>query len=91
MIDEEVPQIRAACAAAAGSGAYRPHLTLLVLQKRGNQRVMPPPAALAACRGSRAADQNVPSGTCVDTSMVHPGLTEFVLISHRAIQVDSLF
>jgi hypothetical protein len=78
VIQDEVPQIRAACTKASGGRQYQPHLTLLVLQvieiffslivlqKRGNQRVMLPPELLATRRGARAPDQNVPSGTCID-------------------------
>uniref|UniRef100_A0A915ADT8 Piwi domain-containing protein n=2 Tax=Parascaris univalens TaxID=6257 RepID=A0A915ADT8_PARUN len=32
-----------------------------------------------------AAQQNVPSGTCVDTAVVHPTQTEFILVAHKSI------
>jgi len=86
VVEEEVAQIRAACSEAVGNRQYQPHVTVIVLQKRGNQRVMLPAALLKANRSSRAPDQNVPSGTCIDKEMMHPSYTEFMLVSHKTIQ-----
>jgi eukaryotic translation initiation factor 2C len=78
------------CTAAAVElrvASYSPRLTLIVLQKRGNQRVMPAMFARDWQR-ARAQDLNVPPGTCIETGIVHPVYEEFILVAHKAIQVS---
>jgi hypothetical protein len=55
----------------------------MVVQKRGNQRVMPATFA----QSNRPADLNVPPGTCIEAGIVHPVYQEFLIVSHKAIQV----
>ena len=37
--------------------------------------------------GGNAAAENVPPGTCVDSDVVHPTHTEFLLIPHKSVMV----
>ena len=41
--------------------------------------------------GGNAAAQNVPPGTCVDSDVVHPSHTEFLLVAHKSIMVRQFF
>lgn len=83
VVQNEVEQIKKACAA-AGGGKYRPHITVLVATKKHNLRLYRNPKDLQ--QGLRVPDQNIPPGTVVDQQIVNPATTEFYLNSHTALQ-----
>jgi eukaryotic translation initiation factor 2C len=78
---------------------YRPKLTLIVVQKQHNIRIMPENVLTTIHidifhilifqinPGARPADQNIKPGTVIDQYIVNPVFTEFYLNSHRANQV----
>ncbi|WKX93913.1 hypothetical protein Q1695_011294 [Nippostrongylus brasiliensis] len=69
-----------------GGKPYRPKVTVIVSQTNSNYRIMPvsmPPANQGGGR-LRAADCNVPSGTCADSGITHPRLREFIMTSQQA-------
>ncbi|KAK0410102.1 hypothetical protein QR680_004945 [Steinernema hermaphroditum] len=79
LLRAEVPAIRTALKE-AGAGTAK--LTLMVVSKLHNVRLMP-----SAMRpGGKAPEQNVKPGTVVDTTIVHPSFAEFYLNSHQTLQ-----
>jgi len=60
-----------------------PLLTIVVVQNQSNYRIVPtnPPS------NGKPHEQNVRAGTCVDKGIMHPELTEFLLVGHKTIQV----
>jgi len=64
-------------------GVFKPpKLTIIVVQRDSNYRIVPTQVDERA----RPADQNVRPGTCCDRRIMHPTLTEFLLVAHKAIQ-----
>lgn len=63
---------------------YHPKITIIVSQTNSNYRIMPASMPPANSGRMRAADYNVPSGTCADTDIVHPHLREFIMTSQQA-------
>ncbi|TKR87632.1 hypothetical protein L596_012002 [Steinernema carpocapsae] len=78
MLRDEVPAIRCAL---KNSGASRARLTLVMVTKQHNVRLMPTNMTL----GGRAIDQNIKPGTVVDQKITHPRFAEFYLNSHQAL------
>ncbi|KZW04251.1 eukaryotic translation initiation factor 2C [Exidia glandulosa HHB12029] len=77
VLDEEVPQLKAAFAAMKISPP--PKLTVIVVGKRHHVRMFP--------ESSKDADKsgNCPSGTVIDTDIVHPTEFDFYLQSHGGL------
>ncbi|CAJ0596093.1 unnamed protein product [Cylicocyclus nassatus] len=63
------------------SSNYKPSLTALTVSKDHNERIYK-----ANITGNRAAEQNIPPGTIIDTTIVSPVINEFYLNSHSAFQ-----
>jgi len=82
VIEKEEPRIRNALFLACHENVnYKPHLTIVVVQKRSNYRVMPsriPPNKRSA------TDLNLPSGTVIDDAVVNPTCTEFIMTPHNS-------
>ncbi|KAJ8920698.1 hypothetical protein NQ315_004837 [Exocentrus adspersus] len=76
----EIRAIRSACKKLQRDG-YEPSITFLVVQKRHHTRLFP-----TNPRDSEDRNNNVPAGTCVDTTITHPFLQDFYLVSHASIQ-----
>nr|XP_023025793.1 protein argonaute-2-like [Leptinotarsa decemlineata] len=76
----EIRAIRSACKKVQASD-YEPKITFLVVQKRHHTRLFP-----TNPRDSEDKNFNVPAGTCVDTTITHPFLQDFYLVSHASIQ-----
>jgi len=82
----EVHAIRSACRAVSSDDqAYEPMITFLAVQKRHHTRFFP------SMKDGRAITDrknfNLPAGTIVDNTIVHPHETEFILLSHASILV----
>lgn len=58
-------------------------LTVVVVQKRHHTRFFPGKTAVG--REDRK-NNNVPAGTIVDTTIIHPHENHFYLVSHQSIQ-----
>ncbi|KHN81645.1 Uncharacterized protein C16C10.3 [Toxocara canis] len=56
-------------------------LSIICVQVNSNYRLFPENGTAMG----NAMQQNVPAGTCVDTSIVHPSQTEFILVAHKSI------
>jgi len=82
IITHELTAIRKACARL--SPEYRPPITFVVVQKRHHTRLFPENPADEIGRG-----KNVPPGTVVDRTIVHPTESDFFLVSHQGIQGTS--
>lgn len=83
----EINAIRQACRS-LGDGSYEPEITFLIVQKRHHTRFFP-----VNDRDREIYDQknfNLPAGTVVDTEIVHPQETEFLLLSHASILVSTI-
>uniref|UniRef100_A0A915DWN8 Piwi domain-containing protein n=1 Tax=Ditylenchus dipsaci TaxID=166011 RepID=A0A915DWN8_9BILA len=65
-----------------GNTFHRPNLTIIVVQRASNYRIVP----FNVNRNAPAHAQNVPCGTVVDKQIMHPTLTEFLLVGHKTIQ-----
>ncbi|KAF5870268.1 putative piwi-domain-containing protein [Botrytis fragariae] len=75
VLEEELPQVRAACASlVAKYGEVSPLITLLVVGKRHHARFFPD--------NNKQPSRNLPSGTVVDRGVVDPNRTNFYLQSH---------
>jgi len=61
---------------------YEPPVTFVVVQKRHHTRLFPDNPQDECGRG-----KNVPPGTVVDSTIVHPVENDFFLVSHQGIQV----
>jgi len=66
------------------SGFRTPLLTIVVVQRQSNYRIVP-----SQVRGVKAFEQNVRAGTCVDKAVMHPAYTEFLMVAHKTIQVST--
>jgi eukaryotic translation initiation factor 2C len=62
---------------------YKPNVTFIINQKQHNTRLIP-----SNC-DPRDRDQNIPPGTVVDNTIVHPNEFDFFLCSHQGIQGTS--
>lgn len=71
-IREEVNEMRKACA--AYKDGYAPKFVVILVQRRSRIRIFP-----ERIEGFKSIEQNVPSGTCVDTVGNAHGYDEFVL------------
>ncbi|XP_076257754.1 protein argonaute-2-like isoform X5 [Rhynchophorus ferrugineus] len=80
VVTKEVAAIRGACKQMQKEG-FEPRVTFLVVQKRHHTRLFPKDS-----RDSQDKNNNVPAGTCVDTDITHPFMTDFYLVSHASIQ-----
>ncbi|TGO90691.1 hypothetical protein BPOR_0054g00020 [Botrytis porri] len=75
VLEEELPQVRAACASlVARYGGASPLITLLVVGKRHHARFFPD--------NNKLPSRNLPSGTVVDRGVIDPNRTNFYLQSH---------
>jgi len=63
-------------------GFKTPHLTIIVVQRNSNYRIVP----FQVNDRDKPMQQNVRAGTCLDKRVMHPTVTEFLLVGHRAIQ-----
>lgn len=80
VLSEEYMAMKRACQALRPG--YNPLITVVVVQKRHNTRLLPAP-------GDRGADDgkgNVVPGTCVDKGITHPRGYDFWLNSHAGLQ-----
>jgi hypothetical protein len=59
-----------------------PPVTIIVGQKQSNYRIVPQNIR----QGGRAPEQNVPAGTVVDHTIMHPNQTDFLMVGHKTIQ-----
>uniref|UniRef100_A0A915DPU7 Piwi domain-containing protein n=1 Tax=Ditylenchus dipsaci TaxID=166011 RepID=A0A915DPU7_9BILA len=59
-----------------------PALTIIVVQCKSNYRIVP----TKVNPNAKPMDQNVRPGTCLDKRVMHPNLTEFLIVAHKAIQ-----
>ncbi len=66
-------------------GLNKRQLTIVVVQRQSNYRIVP-----TRIVGMKPHEQNVRPGTCVDRKVMHPSVTEFLLVGHKAIQVGCL-
>ena len=64
---------------------YEPPVTFVVVQKRHHTRLFPDNPQDECGRG-----KNVPPGTVVDSTIVHPVENDFFLVSHQGIQASFL-
>ncbi|KAF7928120.1 uncharacterized protein EAE97_009918 [Botrytis byssoidea] len=75
VLEEELPQIRAACASlVVRHEGGTPLITLLVVGKRHHARFFPD--------NNKMPSKNLPSGTVVDRGVIDPNRTNFYLQSH---------
>jgi len=63
-------------------GLKTPSLTIIVVQRQSNYRIVP----TRIQRGDKPFAQNVRAGTCIDKNIMHPEYTEFLLVGHKTIQ-----
>ncbi|VDM54782.1 unnamed protein product [Angiostrongylus costaricensis] len=86
-IKEEVRDIRAVAESMRdhnGGKPYRPRITVIVVQSRSNYRITPASSVEERSGRLRAAELNVPSGTCVDADIVNLRFREFIMTSQQA-------
>ncbi|KAH7705483.1 piwi domain-containing protein, partial [Aphelenchoides avenae] len=83
-ITAELAQVKKAFAEleAAHPSFSPPPVTIVVAQRQSNYRIVPQ----RINPNGKASEQNVPAGTVVDKSIMHPSLTEFLMVSHKSIQ-----
>ncbi|PKY39143.1 Piwi-domain-containing protein [Rhizophagus irregularis] len=81
VLNDEVKAIKAACKSL--DEKYKPTITFVVVQKRHHTRFFP----INARDGDRIG--NCPSGTVVETTIVHPFEFDFYLLSHPSLQGTS--
>lgn len=83
VMSEEAGAFRNAFKDVTGDNGTKIRLSIICVQVNSNYRLFRDniPAT------GNAAQQNVPPGTCVDTAIVHPTQTEFILVAHKSIMV----
>ncbi|CAB4425198.1 unnamed protein product [Rhizophagus irregularis] len=81
VLNDEVKAIKAACKSL--DEKYKPTITFVVVQKRHHTRFFP----INARDGDRTG--NCPSGTVVDSTIIHPFEFDFYLQSHPNLQGTS--
>ncbi|CAB5357692.1 unnamed protein product [Rhizophagus irregularis] len=79
VLNEEIKAIKDACMSL--DGRYKPTITFVVVQKRHHTRFFPIDTGID---GDRTG--NCPSGTVVDSTIVHPFEFDFYLQSHPSLQ-----
>ncbi|CAB5215692.1 Piwi-domain-containing protein [Rhizophagus irregularis] len=79
VLNEEIRAIKDACMSL--DGRYKPTITFVVVQKRHHTRFFPIDTGID---GDRTG--NCPSGTVVDSTIVHPFEFDFYLQSHPSLQ-----
>lgn len=81
VMSEEASAFRNAFKDVTGDNGTKIRLSIICVQVNSNYRLFRDniPAT------GNAAQQNVPPGTCVDTAIVHPTQTEFILVAHKSI------
>uniref|UniRef100_A0A0P5QUR0 Argonaute-2 n=1 Tax=Daphnia magna TaxID=35525 RepID=A0A0P5QUR0_9CRUS len=82
VLEWELSAIRKACMKL--ENGYNPPVTFIVVQKRHHTRLFPEDPRDECGRG-----KNVPPGTIVDNTIVHPVEQDFFLVSHQGIQGTS--
>lgn len=82
ILQNELKDIRKACIALEQN--YQPGITFVVVQKRHHTRLF-----CADKKDQIGRSSNVPAGTTVDNSIVHPTEFDFYLCSHAGIQGTS--
>ncbi|XP_046635455.1 protein argonaute-2-like isoform X1 [Daphnia pulicaria] len=82
VLEWELSAIRKACIKL--EFGYQPPVTFIVVQKRHHTRLFPDDQSDECGRG-----KNVPPGTIVDNTIVHPVEQDFFLVSHQGIQGTS--
>ncbi|XP_059352742.1 protein argonaute-2-like [Daphnia carinata] len=82
VLEWELSAIRRACMKL--ENGYNPPVTFIVVQKRHHTRLFPENPQDECGRG-----KNVPPGTIVDNTIVHPVEQDFFLVSHQGIQGTS--
>ncbi|XP_046448978.1 protein argonaute-2-like isoform X2 [Daphnia pulex] len=82
VLEWELSAIRKACMKL--EVGYNPPVTFIVVQKRHHTRLFPEDQRDECGRG-----KNVPPGTIVDNTIVHPVEQDFFLVSHQGIQGTS--
>lgn len=60
-----------------------PELVIIVIQRQSNYRIAP----INPDPRAKPPDQNVRPGTCVDSNIMNPTVSEFLLVASKAIQV----
>ncbi|PKC13872.1 Piwi-domain-containing protein [Rhizophagus irregularis] len=81
VLKDEIKAIKEACRSL--DEKYKPTITFVVVQKRHHTRFFP----INARDGDRIG--NCPSGTVVETTIVHPFEFDFYLLSHPSLQGTS--
>jgi hypothetical protein len=64
------------------NGFKIPNLTIIVVQRNSNYRIVP----FQVNERAKPVEQNCRPGTCLDKRVMHPTVTEFLLVGHKAIQ-----
>ncbi|KAH7702925.1 NRDE-3 protein, partial [Aphelenchoides avenae] len=84
VITDELAHIKRAFEelATAHASFRPPPLTIVVGQRQSNYRIVPEQIN----PGGRPFEQNVPAGTVVDKTIMHPSLTDYLLVGHKTIQ-----
>ncbi|CAO4366861.1 unnamed protein product [Caenorhabditis nigoni] len=77
-VQEEVEEMQGVCRKIGGSRA--PKLVVVVVQKSSHTRIFP-----KEIMGHKAYEQNVKSGTMIDTRITNAGREEFILVSQSAL------
>lgn len=84
VLQHELAGIRKACLELSPGGEYQPDITFVTVQKRHHVRFQPTKPEDECGRAG-----NVPPGTVVDNTVVHPRDYDFYLCSHFGIQGTS--
>lgn len=88
VIDAEIKQIRRACQNIARTtnnrNSCKPDITCIIVQKRHHSRFMP-----ANVDDRTGSGNNVPSGTTIDETIVHPTDFDFFMCSQESLHVSS--
>ncbi|GJJ07624.1 hypothetical protein Clacol_001828 [Clathrus columnatus] len=81
VLDEEVPQLRAACAEVGLAGPSAPKLTVIIVGKRHHVRFFPS----STNRQDMDNSGNCRAGTVVDREISHPLESDYYLQSHAGL------
>ncbi|XP_023216070.1 protein argonaute-2-like [Centruroides sculpturatus] len=83
-VNKELMLMRDACAEMNPSEVYQPPITFVVVGKRHHTRFVP-----ENLEDGVGKHRNIPQGTTVDTTIVHPTQFDFYICSHTGIQGTS--
>ncbi|XP_023216050.1 protein argonaute-2-like, partial [Centruroides sculpturatus] len=83
-VNKELMLMRDACAEMNPSEVYQPPITFVVVGKRHHTRFVP-----ENLEDGVGKHRNIPPGTTVDTTIVHPTQFDFYICSHTGIQGTS--